>query len=118
MNADQKRAAVPVAIILGVTFVAGMIMSVCFVPTKPGAIPAVVVGATGPFLVFLVLIICEHLLFAGVIAALLAVPIWHIVAGIRKGRRAPALCGAVGLALLWAAALSVICVICCAANSP
>jgi len=114
MNEDQKRAAVPVAIILAIAYGVGMILAFRLIPRGEEMLPPIWLGLFGPF----------RLLFASVflfpylpvlIAVFVGWTVWRTVACIRRGSRASALYGAVCLALLWVTGILLQCML---ANVP
>jgi len=96
MNVEQKRAVVPVAIVLGVTFVAGMIMSLCV--TNSQAVSPFVVGAIGPLMLIPDLLSAPSYVIAACLAVLFA---WGCYAEVARGAGGGAALAASFLGMLW-----------------
>ena len=98
MNAEQKRAAVPVAIILGFAFAVGMILSFCL--TNSQGAPPIVVGAIGPLMLIPDLMSSApwYFIMAAGWAALFATGCY---AEIARGKRGQAALAAFCLGILW-----------------
>ncbi len=111
MNADQKRAAVSVAIVLGLALIGGMVMSLCLTGTHGVSDPVVwkvYVGIVGPFmhLYDFPMDIWPIVIGAGLLVLFGA----FTVVGIVKGNRGMAILGAVDLTLLWLGCMLMACV--------
>jgi hypothetical protein len=102
MNADQKRAAVPVAVIQGVAFVAGIVVSFSFTATHAESYAVgwkLTIGAAGPFM--LVPSLASSLPLLGIVAGWLALCVWLVCRGIARGNRELGVMAAACLALTW-----------------
>jgi hypothetical protein len=102
MDEAQKRAAVPVAIILAIAFTAGMVVSFCFTATHAGGYAVgwkLTIGAAGPFM--LIPSLASSLPLLGIVAGWLALCVWLVCRGIDRGNRELSVMAAACLALTW-----------------